>query len=296
MSTDTTFIGSSSSSNCSSELENAMMRMLYAWMKRQNEVIDIEDLCTIIEQTLSAWNALVSEGGVVILSTTVGYTLAALGKNSESLAAVKSRSTTEKPLGILGAYEIFKEIFQIDPPTELLPFVCMGFMKCLPCSICSTRVPKSCMSWYKPTKTCRDDTSHDDRSSDKSIKQEQLVGIWLNLGPIAEYVILRAWNELGEVIVGSSCNQPGDGNPIAAQYTVDALDADIRSRVDYTITFKHWGEPEFDENGKWLSAPILCLERQEFIRNGRDMDVANIVRDAITRDVGTVPENNYDMT
>ena len=77
------------------------------------------------------------------------------------------------------------------------------------------------------------------------------VGIWLGLGPLSEYIALRAWSELSEVLVGSSCNASGKGNPIGKLFTVEALDEDIVTNVDYVVTLRHWGEPHFDNEGRW---------------------------------------------
>ena len=241
-----------------------MIRMLYSWMKTQNEIIEKSQLLHVVSQTCTAWDALTSEKGVIIVPTTVGYTLAALASNATSLSAVKARST--KPFGILGAPCVYTDIFGSSPPIELMPFQCMGFMKKI--STNSAKVPTCCYE------SCN-------QASQNGTNEAEVVGIWLNLGPIAEYLIHRAWTELGEVVIGSSCNMSGNGNPDASQFSVEALDANIVSLVQHTVTLKHWGEPELDEHGQWLSAPILSLDSGDFLRNGRDMNAANIVRDAV---------------
>lgn len=107
------------------------------------------------------------------------------------------------------------------------------------------------------------------------------VGIWLECGPVIEYLATRLWSEYDRIIVASSCNKAGDGNPQSDYFDLSFLDPKVRASVDFEISIPHWGNPEVDENGRWLSAPIWDMENERFIRKG--MNQNTIARCIISR-------------
>ena len=100
---------------------------------------------------------------------------------------------------------------------------------------------------------------------------------WINLGPLIDYLVTRAHEELGTFLIGTSGNRSGCGNPTSKTFTLDAVDAWIRSGVDYQVDIPHWSVPDFDEKGRWLSAPMLDTDELTFCRPGKHMKKANVI-------------------
>ena len=96
-------------------------------------------------------------GGVVLIPTAVGYTLAALERGVPKMDALKGRGAG-KPQGVLGCPEVYRAVFGREVPGALPPYLCVGFI-----GQSAAPVPASCVS------------------SDG-------VGVWLNLGPVGDRV------------------------------------------------------------------------------------------------------------
>lgn len=94
---------------------------------------------------------------------------------------------------------------------------------------------------------------------------------------MADHLAARAFEELDTFLLGTSANRSGCGNPTAKTFTIDAVDPLIRSGVDYQVKIPHWSTPDFDEEGRWLSAPMLDTEEFTFRRPGRRMKKANLI-------------------
>lgn len=230
------------------EHDSRLITALVAWMRLQNESIEKGEAARTAAALRDAWDAMVA-GRTLLIPTTVGWTLASLPSASGALIDMKSRDRG-KPNGVMASTDLFGKIFEAEPPSALEPFMCVAFL--------STRVRRGAA--VPPV--CRSSGGH--------------VGVWVGLGPVAEYLAARAWHELGECIVGSSANRAGAGNPRAQSFSVDAID-DALVASCHVVNIDHWGTPETDADGRWLSAPIIDLDSGELKRKGRDMDSADAV-------------------
>jgi len=157
------------------DADAALEDALWAWLKLSNEPVDEDTLRKTADELRRAWVSLV-DGGVLLVPTTVGYTLAALPRGVARMDAVKGRPEG-KAHGVLGVPKVYAAIFGRAPPPALPPYLCMGFL--------SRRV----LSPQKVPASCRSDAG---------------VGVWLNGGPVWSYLATCAWDELGELLVGSS--------------------------------------------------------------------------------------------
>jgi len=105
------------------------------------------------------------------------------------------------------------------------------------------------------------------------------VGIWLHCGPVVEYLANRLWSDYGDILVASSCNMAGEGNPQSKEYDLSYVDDRLRAKVDYNVDVPHWETPQLDGDGRWLSAPIWKIGTKDFLREGRDQAiVANLLQ------------------
>lgn len=195
------------------------------------------------------------EGGVVILPTTVGYTLATTRKGVGAMKTMKGRPDG-KPCGILGTSAIFAAltgtVLHPPVPADLCLAVLAKPAESLPPGV----IPGEC------------------------IARDGRIGIWLNLGPIHARLAGHLWRDYGELVIGSSCNRAGEGNPVGACYSIASIHPDLRSAAHFVLTAPHWLEPECDAQGRWLSAPILDLQTGGFQRQGRMQTAAEAYRSA----------------
>jgi tRNA A37 threonylcarbamoyladenosine synthetase subunit TsaC/SUA5/YrdC len=225
---------------------------IYAWVKDQlGERSDIS-LLNHYNQYVTAYHTIAS-GHTAIIPTTVGYTLATNHLGVDNIKQVKGLPDG-KPFGILGTKEIYEKVFGVRPPSNLSDKVCMGFLG--PVSVSGN---------------ANDDLSFLTR---ECFGNDNNVGIWLNLGPVHKYIATRLWKERREIIIASSCNKAGEGNPSADFFSTSFLDSDVRSRAEFEVDIPHWGTPQFSEEGRWLSATILNQDTGKIVRVGRDINIA----------------------
>lgn len=79
------------------------------------------------------------------------------------------------------------------------------------------------------------------------------------------------------VIIGASANLSGNGNPKCNIFCLDAVDEEIRTRVDMVIDIPHWSDPDLDDEGRWYSAPMFDIDTGAFRRLGKNMEEVNII-------------------
>lgn len=188
-------------------------------------------------------------GGVLILPTQVGYTMATTAAGVARMKTLKGRPEA-KPCGLLGTAEVYAALFGAAPEPVVPDDLCLAFLGQPAGRGVAAFVPPTC------------------------IGPDGRVGLWLHLGPVHAHLADRLWQERRQVIVGTSCNKAGEGNPRADRYNLAALDPDLCSSVDLAVAIPHWDRPELCGEGRWLSAPILDLQSGDFIRHGRDMERA----------------------
>ncbi|MFN7678941.1 MAG: Sua5/YciO/YrdC/YwlC family protein [Cyanobacteriota bacterium] len=200
-------------------------------------------------QLLEAHRALVA-GGVLILPTRVGYTMATTAAGVARMKALKGRPEGQ-PCGLLGTLAVYGTLFGAAPDPLPPEELCLAFLEHPAGGVVPEFVPRACVS------------------------QEGRVGVWLNLGPVHAHLANKLWRERRQVIVGTSCNRAGEGNPRCDHYSLAALDPNLRSGVDWVVAIPHWDTPQLGGDGRWLSAPILDVQSGQFTRPGRDMERAN---------------------
>ena len=158
---------------------------------------------------LEAYGVLVG-GGVIIVPTQVGYTMATTAAGVALMKALKGRPEA-KPCGLLGTAEVYAALFGEAPAPVVPENLCLAFLGHPTGRGVATFVPSAC------------------------IGPDGKVGLWLHLGPVHAYLADRLWQERREVIVGTSCNKAGEGNPRADRYNLAALDPDLCARVDLAV-------------------------------------------------------------
>jgi len=236
-----------SMTNLSVDAREDLTDAIYSYLSYRVDIVDDESILFFCSQILEA-HAVLRNRGVVICPTTVGYTLVTT-RNAAKMKSLKGRPD-DKPCGILGIDEIYKAIFDRDPPLK------------------SNRFVKHIVGYLgEPHGLGKD--SHKHLSMD-AIGPKGDVGIWLECGPVIDYLAKRFWSESREIIVATSCNMAGEGNPQSDHYDLSYIDSSVRSKVDFEVSLPHWESPDLDENGRWLSAPIWHLEKEMFIREGRN--------------------------
>ena len=102
---------------------------------------------------------------------------------------------------------------------------------------------------------------------------------WINIGPIFDTLVERVEEkyEGKRLVLITSGNISGRGNPASSTFSIDAVDDELLDRVDMTIDIPHWSDPELDDNGRWYSAPMFDMDSCTFRRVGKHMEYANIV-------------------
>ena len=102
---------------------------------------------------------------------------------------------------------------------------------------------------------------------------------WINIGPIFDTLVERVEEkyEGKRLVLITSGNISGRGNPASSTFSIDAVDDELLDRVDMTIDIPHWSDPELDDNGRWYSAPMFDMDSCTFRRVGKHMENANIV-------------------
>lgn len=237
------------SSTLPTNMDGELIDSLYSWLKWQTEEVGKDVLQTGYDSILAAYDAL-NHGKVLILPTTVGYTLATSAAGIKAMKALKGRPD-EQPCGILGIVAIYRALFGRDPLPTLPEDLCLAFLGTPIMTPKPVFLPQEC------------------------IGPSGQVGIWLNLGPIHTYLATRLWRQKGEVMIGSSFNKSGAGNPRSNSYSTQVLDPELRNGQCIELAIPHWLEPELSKEGRWLSAPIFDLNHGTFMRQGRDMEKAH---------------------
>lgn len=237
--------------NGSAKSKEVLMDALYSYLSYRVDAMDEGAAVGFCRQLLDAHAALRHRGGVAICPTTVGYTLVT-ARNAAKMKSIKGRPDG-KPCGVLGTPGIYRAVFGSDPPLERDPFVArtVGYLG----------HPRGLAGGEGPARR---------RLPDDAVGRDGEVGVWLELGPVVDYLATRLWSESGDVLVATSCNAAGEGNPRSEAYGLSHVDPRVRSAVDFEITIPHWERPEVDDDGRWLSAPIWDLERKAFVREGRN--------------------------
>ncbi len=102
---------------------------------------------------------------------------------------------------------------------------------------------------------------------------------WINGGPICDTLVERVEEkyEGKRLVLVTSGNMSGRGNPASCTFSIDAIDVELLDRVDVVIDIPHWSDPELDENGRWYSAPMFDMDTVSFRRVGKHMDIAKII-------------------
>lgn len=227
-------------------LDGNFMNSLQSWLMTQPKEVSCKSLYSFYEELMKTYNTLAT-GDVLILPTAVGFTLVSTELGVEGIYESKGRPYG-KPCGIMGTTSIYRTIFGTNPPTGLPSNICAAFF-----------------SDHK-----MQDNNKKFKIPDECIGNKSTVGVWVNLGPINEYLATRWWNERGEFLIGSSCNKSGEGNPKGKKFDVSYLDPDIRSNC-HQVNIPHFGTPQLSKaDGSWLSATILDLNKGTVIREGRD--------------------------
>ena len=224
---------------------------IYSYLSDRVDVVDEESILSFCSQLLEA-HVVLRNRGVVICPTTVGYTLVTT-RNAAKMKSIKGRPD-DKPCGILGIDEIYKATFGTDPPLKRNRFVnrhIVGYLG-------------------KPRGVGKVESCTKHLPKDAIDPKSGRVGIWLECGPVVDYLAKRFWSESREIIVATSCNMAGEGNPRSNHYDLSYIDSSVRSKADFEVSLPHWESPDLDENGRWLSAPIWNLEKEVFIREGRN--------------------------
>jgi len=204
-------------------------------------------------------------GGTCIVPNSVGYAIFALdGKQqADKLDAVKGRHST-KPFGICGNERVFRKIFGVAPPVmknDYCSDLCLSFVAKPDMDHCGRGRPSPMAdSLRQQLEACR------------AMGPAGEVAVWINCGYVNDYLADRALDELdGRFLIATSSNIAGEGNPTAKKFSLDALDPAILAAVDFAIDVPHWSEPQLDEKGMWLSAPIFNMNTHRFIRSGKNM-------------------------
>ena len=248
---------------------------IYGYLSYQISQMDAEAIFSICDKLLEAYDIL-SEGGVLMVPTTVGYTLITANDGTKKMKLMKGRPES-KPCGILGTRDVFRSIFCMEPPIK-----------------CSHSEKYVLGHIGKPAAS----SSYTDVPKD-AIGPAGEVGVWLENGPIVDYLANRLWSESGDVsdepftcasvdgkpltllhsnalqqvIIATSCNMAGEGNPKSDKYNPEFVDSRLRSKVDHAIDIPHWEVPRLDEEGRWPSATIWEIGTGNFVRKGRDHEI-----------------------
>lgn len=249
-----------------------------------NTVFSAEELSRIAGLLNKAYETIV-RGGVALLPTTVGYTLTLTQDGIPSAERVKQRPT--KTFGVLGSPEVFKAVhgpvristqdFQRMLEQDLPDDLCLAFLRICDGAGGAVKVPERCL----------------DAGGGRTT-----VSIWMNLGFPTELLGLRLLRERGELLLGTSANISGEGNPtspppeqapgaspavkaVRAEYSLASVTRQIVEECDLVVpvatgdglvasnAIKHWTTPDMDSENRWLSAPIFDLDSRSFHREGR---------------------------
>jgi tRNA A37 threonylcarbamoyladenosine synthetase subunit TsaC/SUA5/YrdC len=222
----------------------ALVDAIYSYLSYQVDVMDEDAVISFCDQLREAHTVLRNQG-VLICPTTVGYTLVTT-QNIAGMKSLKGRPEN-KPCGILGNTDVYRATFGADPPLK------------------SDRFDQHIVGYLGQPETTQSVPSD-------AVGPGGEVGIWLDCGPVVEYLAARLWSESKTVLVATSCNRAGDGNPESNEYDLSAIDSRIRAKADYEVGIQHWETPELDDGGRWLSAPIWDIDNGGFVRTGRDQD------------------------
>ena len=215
--------------------------------------IDEEDITSICDKLLEAYKEL-SNGRVLISPTPVGYTLITTEAGAKKMKSIKGRPSAQ-PCGLLGNNDIYKATFNMEPPLE--PSINKRYI------LGHMGKPKSLPSFIP----------------EDAVGANGEVGIWLENGLVVDFLAAKLWSESRDVIIASSCNMAGEGNPKSDHYDLSFVHPNLRNDVQLEIGIPHWGKPQLDADGRWLSAPIWEIGTDNFLRVGRDFDaVSKLVR------------------
>ena len=88
---------------------------------------------------------------------------------------------------------------------------------------------------------------------------------------------MEAKYEGKRLILVTSGNLSGQGNPKCSTFCINAVDKEIRDRVDMVIDIPHWSDPDLDDSGRWYSAPMFDIDMSAFRRVGKNMEAVNVI-------------------
>lgn len=201
------------------------------------------------------------EGGTVLCPTLVGYSLFALDgeEGMAKLDHVKGREN--KPYGIIGSEATFSRVFN----GRKAPFLKNDFCSDTFISFVSSEsVSKEALEQLRVS---------------RAVGPSDEVAMWINSGPVFDTLIdkVETKYEGKRLILVTSGNLSGQGNPKSSTFCIDAVDKEIRDRVDMVIDIPHWSDPELDEHGRWYSAPMFDIDKGAFRRVGKNMEQVNVI-------------------
>lgn len=244
---------------------------VYSYLAYQREGLGEDAIFSFCDKMLEAYSVL-HAGGILISPTPVGYTLITNKVGVKQMKSMKGR-LDDKPCAIFGVNEIYKATFGSDPPLKckISERYNLGHMG-RPNVLSETQARDDIVPAFVP---------------EDAIGPKGEVGIWLQNGPVVDYLATRLWSECRDVVLATSCNFAGEGNPRSPEYALSHLDERLRMTADLEIDIPHWEEPDLDPDGRWLSAPIWEIGTNNFFCQGRDQDAVSILlqsQDSMSRD------------
>jgi hypothetical protein len=198
--------------------------------------------------------------GTVILPTHVGYTVVALlsEDTSHDLDFITGISH-EMSYNIIGSESTYRLIFDSEPPNidsfgQLKDDLSISFVRRYSRNICPDLLQRL--------------------NDGNAISSNGECTFAINLGPVCEYMLQRFQSEdSDQILIGAHCVV----KPKTKTYTLDAIDPEVKSKVDFILDIPHWSKPQFDDMDRWLSSPVFDLEELRFRILGKNMSIAAVV-------------------
>jgi tRNA A37 threonylcarbamoyladenosine synthetase subunit TsaC/SUA5/YrdC len=201
------------------------------------------------EQHVDAAYTVLTQGGVVLLPTDVGYGLVGMSESAVSrIYQLKGRPST-KPCVTVTTAEILHDV--ADLPEARLREWMLRLAATVPVAFIQRLRPGSWLLSKTPANVLEQAT------------HAGTIATFLNAGALVTALAERAYLE-GKLVVGSSANVSGTGN----NYALDEVPASIRLGVDWVID----GGTARYQNRARLATTVLDLTRGKFLRKGIHFD------------------------